>query len=76
MRGFKSLFLRHAQIAQLVEQWIEAPRVGSSTLSLGTRFRDLVQLVERRSPKPDVTGSSPVIPAIYGPVAQPVRAHA
>ncbi len=25
-----------AQIAQLVEQWIEAPRVGSSTLSLGT----------------------------------------
>ena len=27
---------KYAQIAQLVEQWIEAPRVGSSTLSLGT----------------------------------------
>ena len=47
------------------------------------KYRGVVQLVERRSPKPDVAGSNPVSPAIlnlifyfYGPVAQVVRAHA
>ena len=36
-RGFDSRRDRHfALIAQLVEQWIEAPCVGSSTLSRGT----------------------------------------
>ena len=28
-------------------------------------FRELVQLVERRSPKPNVVGSSPAFPAIW-----------
>ncbi len=82
-----------AEIAQLVEQWIEDPRVTSSSLVLGILFSffrilflldflifkkldfflriryyfsiakylkaSLVQLVERRSPKSDVEGSSP-----------------
>ena len=63
----------YAQIAQSVEQGTENPRVGGSIPPLGTKkissllkdlSRGLVQLVERRSPKPDVTGSSPVTPAI------------
>jgi hypothetical protein len=28
----------HAEVAQLVEQWIENPRVRSSILRLGTEF--------------------------------------
>lgn len=51
----------YAEIAQLVEQWIEAPRVIGSNPILGILliFALLVQLVERRSPKSDVVGSSP-----------------
>ena len=52
-RGFDSRRGRHylnksASIAQLVEHWIEAPCVGSSTLSRGTIFfAGLAQLVEQ-----------------------------
>ena len=35
--------VKKAQIAQLVEQWIEAPRVGSSILSLGTTNAEVAQ---------------------------------
>ena len=62
-----------AQIAQSVEQRTENPRVGGSIPPLGTKFksflingdgyRGVVQLAERRSPKPDVAGSNPVSPA-------------
>ena len=43
-RGFKSRRLRHlsAEIAQLVEQGTENPRVPSSILGLGTIFLSLV----------------------------------
>ena len=40
-----------------------------------SKCRGIVQLVERRSPKPDVVGSSPTAP-VSGPVAQLVRAPA
>lgn len=55
------LFTFYAEIAQLVEQWIEAPRVIGSNPILGIvfSFALLVQLVERRSPKSDDVGSSP-----------------
>ena len=58
------LYQLNAEIAQLVEQWIEDPRVTSSNLVPGIiniyfRKASLVQLVERRSPKSGVEGSSP-----------------
>ena len=76
-------FFIYAQIAQSVEQRTENPRVGGSIPPLGTTkqvflfyffielvnsYRGVVQLVERRSPKPDVAGSSPVSPAKSNPI--------
>ena len=74
-----SFSAKYAQIAQSVEQGTENPRVGGSIPPLGTRFsklldnygdgyRGVVQLAERRSPKPDVAGSNPVSPAKSKPV--------
>ena len=63
-----------ARIAQSVEQQTENLRVAGSIPASGTIYhllfskwffhRGVVQLVERRSPKPNVEGSSPFAPAI------------
>ena len=50
-----------AQIAQSVEQRTENPCVAGSIPALGTK--GISSVVERRSPKPDVRGSSPLSPA-------------
>ena len=43
----------------------------------GVFYRGIVQLVERRSPKPNVEGSNPSAPVLkYGSVAQLVRVPA
>ena len=34
----KNMSFTHGQVAQLVEQWTENPRVGSSILPLATTF--------------------------------------
>ncbi|CCQ94369.1 hypothetical protein CULT_1840002 [[Clostridium] ultunense Esp] len=53
-----------AQIAQSVEQRTENPRVGGSIPPLGTKvIKGCSSAVERRSPKPNVVGSSPATPA-------------
>ena len=57
------LFKHRAGIAQLVEQRIENPRVGSSTLPPGTIILPLcagiAQLVERFTRNEEVRGSTP-----------------
>ena len=58
------LYQLNAEIAQLVEQWIEDPRVTSSNLVPGIiniyrLIASLVQLVEHRSPKSGAEGSIP-----------------
>ena len=55
------LSLRHAQIAQLVEQWTENPRVAGSIPALGTIYADVAHLVERHLAKVEVASSSLVI---------------
>ena len=60
--GRRSVFvLRHASVAQLVEQGTENPRVVGSIPIGGTISADLAQLVERDLAKVEVAGSSPVI---------------
>ena len=53
--------LRHASVAQLVEQGTENPRVVGSIPIGGTIPADLAHLVERDLAKVEVAGSSPVI---------------
>ena len=55
---------RFAQIAQLVEQWTENPRVAGSTPAGGTNFADVAHLVERHLAKVEVASSSLVIRSI------------
>ena len=60
--GRRSVFvLRHASVAQLVEQGTENPRVVGSIPIGGTISADLAHLVERDLAKVEVAGSSPVI---------------
>lgn len=57
--------------SSVVERVIGNDEVGSSILPNSTiflpdgRYRGVAQLVERRSPKPKVAGSSPAAPARY-----------
>ena len=55
-----AIFL-YGQIAQLVEQRTENPRVVGSIPTGGTIYADLAHLVERDLAKVEVAGSSPVI---------------
>ena len=59
--GFRPIFLKHASVAQLVEQGTENPRVVGSIPTGGTTYADLAHLVERDLAKVEVAGSSPVI---------------
>ncbi len=56
-----------AEVAQLVEQWTENPRVVSSILTLGTRLflADVAQLVEQGFRKAQAVGSSPSVGSIW-----------
>ena len=58
--------LRHASVAQLVEQGTENPRVVGSIPIGGTIPADLAHLVERDLAKVEVAGSSPVIRSKMG----------
>ncbi len=54
------MLLVRAEVAQLVEQRTENPRVGSSILPLGTIFwAGVAQLVERITRNDEVRGSTP-----------------
>ena len=70
--GSRPIFLKHASVAQLVEQGTENPRVVGSIPTGGTiaeresRSADLAHLVERDLAKVEVAGSSPVIRSIHG----------
>ena len=50
--------IEYAQIAQLVEQWTENPRVAGSIPALGTTFAGIAHLVERHLAKVEVASSS------------------
>ena len=50
--------IRNAQVAQLVEQRIENPRVAGSIPALGTNFAGVAHLVERHLAKVEVASSS------------------
>ena len=45
IRGLHAVRPSLAQVAQLVEQWIENPRVGGSIPPLGTMIKNLTHLV-------------------------------
>ena len=53
------------QIAQLVEQGTENPRVGGSIPSLTTMYAGIAQLIERCLAKAEVAGLSPVSRSIF-----------
>ena len=59
--GSRPIFLKHASVAQLVEQGTENPRVVGSIPIGGTTNADLAHLVERDLAKGEVAGSIPVI---------------
>ena len=50
--------MQHAQVAQLVEQRIENPRVAGSIPALGTIVASVAHLVERHLAKVEVASSS------------------
>ena len=50
--------MQHAQVAQLVEQRIENPRVAGSIPALGTIYASVAHLVERHLAKVEVASSS------------------
>ena len=56
----------YADIAQLGEQIPYKDKVGSSSLSVGTFYRDVAQLVARVLWEHEVVGSNPVIPILSG----------
>ena len=65
-REFESRHPRHrAEVAQLVEQWTENPRVASSILALGTRstppIRRRSSVVEQGFRKAQAVGSNPSV---------------
>ena len=53
---------REGQVAQLVEQGTENPRVGGSIPPLATNLGSLAQSVEQRTFNPQVVGSIPTRP--------------
>ena len=70
-KSLRDTQIRHASVAQLVEQGTENPRVVGSIPIGGTTFgafrrtpADLAHLVERDLAKVEVAGSSPVIRSI------------
>ena len=64
--GSRPIFLKHASVAQLVEQGTENPRVVGSSPTGGTISADLAHLVERDLAKVEVAGSIPVIRSSTG----------
>ena len=52
--------VKGAEVAQLVEQRTENPRVAGSIPAFGTAQAGVVQLVERLLAKEKVVGSSPI----------------